>query len=241
MKCRDDLCPVVAENRPDEFLHLCGCGQTEQRERLRFRDFGRLAVSGSEEGDHLVEQRLRVAHSAVRRACDDVNRRIGDLHAFGVCDEREAFRYEIGRNPLQVKALAAGNDGRQNLVDFGCRKDEFCMFGRFFDGFEQSVPGALGEHVDFVDDVDFVFGTDRQMQDFLADFACFFDLRVRSGVDFDHIDAAFVGDGDAGFTFAARFAVDGVETVQRFCEDTSGGCFSDSARADEEIRLGDSS
>ena len=115
------------------------------------------------------------------------------------------------------------------------------MFGRFLDGLEQSVPGALGEHVDFVDDVDLVFGTDRQVQDFLADFARLFDLRMRCGVDLDHVDAAFICDGDAGFAFAARFPVDGMETVQRFGEDAGGSRFPDSARPDEEICLGDSS
>ncbi len=56
VKRGDNLCAVVAENRPDEFLHLRGCGQAEQRECLRFGNFRRLAVCGSEEGDHLVEQ-----------------------------------------------------------------------------------------------------------------------------------------------------------------------------------------
>ena len=115
------------------------------------------------------------------------------------------------------------------------------MFRRFLDGFEQGVPCAFGEHVDFVDDIDFIFGADRQMENFLADFARLFHLGMGGGVDFDHIDAGLVGNGEAGFALTARFPVDRMQTVQRLGEDSRRRCFSNSAWSDEEIRLRDPS
>jgi len=79
------------------------------------------------------------------------------------------------------------------------------------------------------------------MENFLADFARLFHLGMGGGVDFDHIDAGLVGNGEAGFALTARFPVDRMQTVQRLGEDSRRRCFSNSAWSDEEIRLRDPS
>ncbi len=45
------------------------------------------------------------------------------------------------------------------------------MGRRFFEGFEQGVPGSGGEHVNFVDDIDFVFAASWGVEDIIADFS----------------------------------------------------------------------
>ena len=105
------------------------------------------------------------------------------------------------------------------------------MRGRLLNGLEEGVPRALGKHVDFVDDVDLVFGPDGEMLDVLAEFARLLDLGMRGGVDLNDVDVGLVGDGAAGFALAARFAVLRVFAVQRLCEDTRGARLSATARA----------
>lgn len=59
---------------------------------------------------------------------------------------------------MKVKALASGNDGVWNFVQFCGGEDEVNMGGGFFQSFEEGVEGGFGEHVNFVDDVNFLFG-----------------------------------------------------------------------------------
>ena len=59
-------------------------------------------------------------------------------------------------NPAQIKALAAAEDGRQDLVRLGRREEEFHMWRRLFQRLEQGVEGLFRQHVHFVDDVDLV-------------------------------------------------------------------------------------
>ena len=70
------------------------------------------------------------------------------------------------------------------------------MLGRLFHGFEQRVERFLGEHVDFVNDVDFescvASGRQRRIADELAGV---FDGSVGSTVDFDDVQVMTGHDG----------------------------------------------
>ena len=232
----DDGGAVVVRDGVQEGFHLPGRGKSEKVERLFFGDAGFVAA---EEGDELVEQGLRVAHAAVGRLGDDVDRFFGDPDVFGVGDHFEARGDGGGLNAAEVEPLAAGNDRGEDLVDLGGGEDELGVGGRLLDGLEEGVPRALGEHVNFVDDVDLVFGADGEVLDVLAEFARFFDLCVRGGVDLDHVHVRLVGDGAARFALAARFAVLGIFAVQRLGEDARRGGLADAARPDEEVGVGD--
>ena len=95
--------------------------------------------------------------------------------------------------------------------------------------------------MDFVDDVDLVFGPDGEVLDVLAEFARLFDLGMRGRVDLDHVDVRLVGDGPAGFALAARLAVLRVLAVQGLGENARGGGLADAPGADEEVGVGDTS
>ncbi len=60
-----------------------------------------------------------------------------------------------------------------------------------------------GEHVDFVDNVDFVARRDRAVAHAVEQLAHLVHLGMRGGVHLDHIDVAVLGDGAAMHAFAA--------------------------------------
>lgn len=70
----------------------------------------------------------------------------------------EVLGDDFGGDGAEVEALAAGDDGGEDFVRFGGGEDEFDVFGGFFEDFQEGVEGGIGEHVDFIDVVDFKAG-----------------------------------------------------------------------------------
>ena len=221
-------------------IHICGRSQSEQGKSLFFCNASGISASGTEEGNHLIQQRLRITHSSIGGAGDHINCGAGNCHIFSFCDQFQTIRDQIGGNSSQIESLTPGDNCRQNFIDFCCCKNKFCMSGRFFNGFQQSIPRTLGKHVDFVDDVNFIFRTDRQMDDFFTDFAGFIHLRVGRRVDFNHVHTAFFCNCKTRTAFAAGFSIFRMFTVECFCKNSSGSCFSDPARSHKKICLSDS-
>jgi hypothetical protein len=92
-------------------------------------------------------------------------------------------------NRPEVKPLAPRKDGRQDLLWISGRQNEDDMRGRFLKALEKRVEGFLGEHVNFVDDVDLVptsqavtAGTLKQS---LPEHAGIVNSTVRRRVNFD--------------------------------------------------------
>ena len=54
----------------------------------------------------------------------------------------------------KVKTLATREDGDGNLFRIGRTEDKFDMFGRLFKCLQQRIEGLIGEHMNFVDDID---------------------------------------------------------------------------------------
>ncbi len=85
---------------------------------------------------------------------------------------------------LQFVALAAGEDGNRDFMQFGGGEHEIHMFGRLFQGLQQGVEGLGGQHVNFVDDDDLVAARGGQKPDFLLQLPNFLDAAVGSAVNF---------------------------------------------------------
>ncbi len=138
--------------------------------------------------DCLVQHRQPVANAAF--GCPrDQRKRLGvRRHPLGLGDMAEMRRQQVHRDPLQVEALAAAQDRRQQLLNLGRRKHELHMRRRLFQGFQQRIPGVLAQHVRFVDDIDLVARLRRRIAHRLDDLARIVDTGVRRSVHLDHID-----------------------------------------------------
>ena len=162
-------------------------------------------------------------------------------------------RVRIGRHPLlaadvgkavddlvrldaaQVESLAAGYDGRQYLVAFGCRKHELHVRRRFLKRLQERVPRGGGKHMAFVDDENLEAGCGGLELHGLDDGTHVLHLVVRGAVQLHDVKGTPFRDLNAVLALAARFRARRIETVQSLGEDAAGGCFADSARPDEKV------
>ncbi len=106
-------------------------------------------------GKHLVGEGKGVAQASVGLAGYQVQRLRVNLDFFLQHEFLEPFHDGIDRNPFEIIALAAGNDGGQNFEGLSGGKDEEHFFRRFLQRFKQGVERVFGKHVHFVDDIDF--------------------------------------------------------------------------------------
>ena len=229
----DDARGVVPQHGPHESIQIAPLGQPEKREDLRPRDGA--ALPPEEEGDHLVQQGLGVPHPSFGRPGDGVDRLGLHRHLFGLGDERKPLRDELGGNGLQIETLTAGNDGGQDLVDFGGGENELHVFGGLLHRLEQNVPRHLGKHVDFVDDVDLVAAPHGTGQHVLGQLTHGLRAVPAGGVDLDHVEGTLFGHGPAVLAFAAGLALFGVQAVQRLGEDPGERGLADAPGAHEKI------
>ena len=139
------------QDRARQVQNLTLRRKAKHREHVAFLDF--VAAKA----DELVEGGLRVAHSAVGPAGDGVERGFVNLHLFLQRDVSQVLRDEGRGNPPQIEALAARQNRRQDLLRLGCREHELHMSRRLFERFEERVERFLGQHVNFVNNVDFEF------------------------------------------------------------------------------------
>jgi hypothetical protein len=95
---------------------------------------------------------------------------------------------EGGGDAAEVEALAAGEDGGEDLFGVSGGEEELHMGWGFLEGFQQGIEGRDGQHVDFVDDVDLELCIGGSEPDGIAEFADLFDAIVGSAVDFEDIE-----------------------------------------------------
>ena len=76
-------------------------GEAEHGQHIRLLDFF------AAKADELIQCGFGVAHGAVRAAGDGVKRGLVNFHLLQLRDVREMLGDERGRNPAQIKTLAA--------------------------------------------------------------------------------------------------------------------------------------
>ena len=141
----------------------------------------------------------------------------------------------LRREVAQYELQAAAQHGDGDFVRVGGGQDEFDVFGRLFQRFEHGVERGFGEHVHFVDDIDFVFAGGGRVLGVFQHFADVVDAGVGRGVDFQQIHKTPCVDVAAGLALAARFAVLRVFAVQAFGQDAGDGGFAHAACACEQV------
>ena len=224
---------IALQQRLTEAEDLVLRGQAEHGEDVRLLDF--IATKA----DQLVKRGFRVAHPAVGAAGDGKQRGLVNLHLFQPGDVRQVFDNERGGDAAQVKSLAAGKDGGQHFLRVGGGEQELHMRGRLLEGLEQRVKSRRGEHVNFVNDVDFVRSGGRRVFAGLAEFAHLFHAVVAGPVDLDHIERPAFGDFEAAGIVIAEVHLGSAGAVQAFGEDAGDGGFARAARPAKQVGMGD--
>ena len=105
------------------------------------------------ESHHLVEQRQRIAHRAVRLVGDHVQRLVvhrDPLLARDVPQVADDVRHP---DAIEIVGLAAAQDGRQDLVLLRRRQDEDGVCRRLLQRLQEGVESRLRQHVHLIDDV----------------------------------------------------------------------------------------
>jgi hypothetical protein len=162
-----------------------------------------------------------------------------DVDGFEFRDVGEVLDDEGGGDAAEVEALAAGEDGGQDFFRFGGGEHEFGVGGRFFERFQEGVEGLLGEHVDFVDDVDLEPGGGGGVADGVAQLADFLDTAVAGAVDFDDVEGTAFGDFAAAGVVVLEIDLGTIGAIQALGEDAGDGGFAGAAGAAEEVGVGD--
>ena len=222
---------LAAQNFLGETRDRLFARETKDVEHVALRD--RFAAKR----DELIEHRLRIAQAAIRAARDRVSRRRLQLHLLLPGDELQMLRDQIRGNPMQIETLATAQNGRQHLLRLGRGKDELHVLGRLFERLEQRIEGLRGEHVHFVDHVDFVFPLDRRITNVVAQLAHLLDAVVARAVDLEHVETVAPGDLLAAVANAARRDGRPVNAVERLGENARGRGLPDPARPDKKISV----
>jgi hypothetical protein len=122
-------------------------------------------------GDRLVEDRQAVARGAFGGTGDQRQRFRFGLDALGLAHPGEMPAELLGGDAAQVEPLTARQYGDRDLVHLGRREQEFHVRRRLFQRLQKRVERVLGQHVDFIDDVDLVAGRHRRIAHRLDDLA----------------------------------------------------------------------
>lgn len=187
----------------------------------------------------MIEHGLGIAHATVRAFGDGPGGGGIEGDVFHGSDVEEVVSNDLAGDGAEIEALAAGEDGGKDFLDLGGGEDEFYVFGGFFEGFEEGVEGGVGEHVDFIDVVDFELTAGGGEFYRFAEFADLFDAIVGGAIDFEDVEGAAFGDfaADIGIRVEVNFGA--VLAVEGFGEDACRRGFAGAARAHEEIGAGE--
>ena len=104
-------------------------------------------------------------------------------------DELQMLRDQVRRDAVEIEALTAAQDRRQNFLRLGRGENEFHVRRRLLERFEQRVKRRGRKHVHFVDQIDFVAAFRRRVAHVVAQLAHVFDAVVARAVDLDDIEA----------------------------------------------------
>jgi hypothetical protein len=135
----------------------------------------------------------------------------------------------------KIKSLAAGEDGHRDLLRFRRAENEFHVFGRFLKRLQERVKGLASQHVDFINDVDFVTGAAGANIGVGAKLSDLLDPPIAGSIEFQYIDILTKRNGLANIAFIARRDGWTLVAIQALGKDPRRGRFPDSPCAGEQI------
>jgi hypothetical protein len=136
---------------------------------------------------------------------------------------------------VEIETLTAGKNGGQHLMRFSSGKDKDNMGGRFLQGLKQSIRGWLGEHMNLIYDIDFIFGNIGDEVSPLSDPPNLINTSVTRGVNLYYIQSSTLSDSLAYFTGITRLPPTVIKAIHRFSQDASGASFPCATGAAEEV------
>ena len=128
--------------------------------------------------------------------------------------------------------LTSRNDGRQNLAGFRGAEDEYDVTGRLLQGFQEGIRSLVGEHMGFVNDIDFTLAFYWRKVDLVANVANVIDASIARRVEFDNIHVAAIidrGADSAGVTGVAALRVKAVDCLRQYPSRSGLSCPSGAA------------
>ena len=146
---------------------------------------------------------------------------------------REMFDDERSGDTTQIKALAAGENCRQNFLRVGGGEHELHMRRRFFERLEQRVERRCREHVNLVNDVDLELAAGGNVLAGLAQLTHLLHTVIARAVNLQHVHRATIGN-----FFHARIVVVKVHlwaagAIERLGKDARDGGLARAARPAE--------
>ena len=224
---------VAAAERVDVVVHGLGGHESQRGPDRLARDlpFG--------QGARLVERGEAVAHRAVGRDDQEVERLVVDFDPFLPRDRGEVAA-DLGRGgAAEGEVERARFDRLRDLVRLGGAEEEDAPRRRLFEDLEQPVPRGLRELVRFVEDEDAVAGVGRRVLGRVPQLADVVDPGVGRGVELQHVELAPLGDAAALWALVAAVGGGPLLAVERLGEDPRDRRLADAAGARKDVRGGD--
>ena len=185
-----------------------------------------------------VEQRNRITHTAVRQPCHQFGSVVVQRKMLLLCDIFQTGDQILLPDAAEIVPLTAGNDRRGNLVNLGCRQNEFHIRRRLLHDLEQGIERACGKHVNLVDDIDLEPASFRRISGCVAQVADILDAVVGRRIDLDEIGERTVLSRLADLTFETGIPVLArMLAVDRLCQNTGAGSLAGAAGAGEQVGM----
>ncbi len=186
-------------------------------------------------GDGLVGQAHGIAHRTIGGAAQQPEGIFLERYVLGSQHVIEVFNHPLRRHVLQRELQTARQHGDRQLLRIGGGQQELDVGRRLFQGLEQRVERAGGEHVHFVDQVDLEASTTRRILHVVQQLAGILDLGTAGGVHFDQIDEAPLIDLPAYRAGAAGGGADAGLTVQALGQNARDGGLADPTGTGEQV------
>ena len=136
---------------------------------------------------HLVENRQGVTHTSISLLCNHVQCFRFGFDMFLSCHVLQMFYRVAYTDTIEVVYLATAQNGRKNLMLFGCSKNEDGVMRRFFQRFQEGIECSLRKHVHLIDDVYFIFSDLWRDTNLLNQRTYILHRVVRCGIQFMNI------------------------------------------------------
>ncbi len=196
---------------------------------------------GSGAGHELVQHGEGIAHRTTAGPDDEGEHARSYGHVLLLAEKLEVLHQGLGRHQSEGIVVRPGADGADDLVRLSGGEDEFDVFRRLFDDFQQRIEAGRGDHVGFVNDEDLVAVPDRGEGGAFAEIAGVIHATVAGGVDLDDVEGAGAAAGqlNAAVAFSAWSVRGAFGAIKAAGKDAGGRGFSAAAWAGKEVGVVD--